>query len=412
MGQTIVEKIISAHAGRDVVRDELVVARVDRTMASDTTAPLAIKAFSAMGGKQVWDRERCVLVIDHAAPAPNERIANLHVMMRNFAAAQQCRLFEMGEGICHQLMVEKDLVRPGQLVIGADSHTCTYGAVGAMGAGVGSTDLAAVWLTGQIWLRVPRTIKIAVNGSLRPGVQGKDLILTVIGKTGVAGATYRAMEFCGQAVRELSLSERMTIANMAIEMGAKTGFVDLQGVRLPYDHSPVFADHDAEYETELDIAAAEVVPMISRPHSPDRVAPVEEVAGQPVQYAFIGTCVNGRLEDLHIAARILKDRPVASGTRLIICPASRNVFRDAVSDGTVEILSAAGATFIPPGCGPCVGTHNGVPGNGETVISAGNRNFKGRMGNPEAHIYLASPATVAASASQGRIADPLHFLRS
>jgi 3-isopropylmalate/(R)-2-methylmalate dehydratase large subunit len=351
-------------------------------------------------------------VIDHAAPAPNERIANLHVMMRNFAAAQQCRLFEMGEGICHQLMVEKDLVRPGQLVIGADSHTCTYGAVGAMGAGVGSTDLAAVWLTGQIWLRVPRTIKIAVNGSLRPGVQGKDLILTVIGKTGVAGATYRAMEFCGQAVRELSLSERMTIANMAIEMGAKTGFVDLQGVRLPYDHSPVFADHDAEYETELDIAAAEVVPMISRPHSPDRVAPVEEVAGQPVQYAFIGTCVNGRLEDLHIAARILKDRPVASGTRLIICPASRNVFRDAVSDGTVEILSAAGATFIPPGCGPCVGTHNGVPGNGETVISAGNRNFKGRMGNPEAHIYLASPATVAASASQGRIADPLHFLRS
>jgi 3-isopropylmalate/(R)-2-methylmalate dehydratase large subunit len=412
MGQTIVEKIISAHAGRDVFRDELVVARVDQTMASDTTAPLAIKAFEAMGGRQVWDRERCVLVIDHAAPAPNERIANLHVMMRKFATAQQCRLFEIGEGICHQLMVEKEIVRPGQLVVGADSHTCTYGAVGALGTGVGSTDIAAVWFTGQIWLRVPRTIKIEVSGSLRPGVQGKDLILAVIGRTGVAGATYRAMEFCGQAITELTLSERMTIANMAIEAGAKTGFVDLQGMQLPYDHSPVFADHDAEYETAIEIAAAEVVPMISRPHSPDHVAPVEEVSGQPVQYAFIGTCVNGRLEDLHIAARILKDRRVASGTRLIICPASRQVFRDAVNDGTVEILSAAGATFIPPGCGPCVGTHNGIPGNGETVISAGNRNFKGRMGNPEARIYLASPATVAASAHEGSIADPLKFLGS
>jgi 3-isopropylmalate/(R)-2-methylmalate dehydratase large subunit len=410
MGQTIVEKIISAHADRKVNRDELVVASVDQSMASDTTAPLAIRAFEAMGGRRLWDRERCVLVIDHAAPAPNERIANLHMMMRDFAAAQQCRLFEIGEGICHQLMVEKEIVRPGQLVIGADSHTCTYGAVGAMGAGVGSTDLAAVWLTGRIWLRVPRTIKIAVNGTLRPGVQGKDLILTVVGRIGVAGATYRAMEFCGQAVSGLTLSERMTIANMAIEAGAKTAFVDLQGLQLPYDHPPVFADHDAEYETELSITASEIVPMVSRPHSPDHVAPVEAVAGQPIQYAFIGTCVNGRLEDLNIAARILKDRRVASGTRLIICPASRQVFRDAVNDGTVEILSAAGATFIPSGCGPCVGTHNGVPGNGETVISAGNRNFKGRMGNPEAHIYLASPATVAASACEGRIADPLHYL--
>lgn len=412
MGQTIAEKIISDHAGRKVYRDELVVAQVDQTMASDTTAPLAIRAFEAMGGSRLWDRQCCILVIDHAAPAPNERIANLHAMMRGFASDQGCILFEIGEGICHQLMIEKTIVRPGQLVIGADSHTCTYGAVGAMGAGVGSTDLAAVWLTGQIWLRVPQTIKIELTGSLNRGVQGKDLVLAVIAETGIAGATYRSMEFCGPAVEHLPLSERMTIANMAIEAGAKTGFVDPQGLQLPYEFSPVTADSSAEYERVITISASDMVPMISKPHSPDQVVPVEKCVGRPVHYAFIGTCANGRLEDLHIAAEILMDAQVASGTRLIIGPASRQVFRDAVKDGTVEILSAAGATFIPPGCGPCVGTHNGVPGNGETVISTGNRNFKGRMGNPRADIYLASPATVAASAREGKISNPANFIGS
>ena len=412
MGQTIAEKLISAHAGKAVYRDELVVAQVDRAMASDTTAPLAIRAFEAMAGSRVWEPRSCVLVIDHAAPAPNERIANLHAMMRRFAAEQQCTLFDVGEGICHQLMVEKSIVRPGQLVIGADSHTCTYGAVGALGAGVGSTDMAAVWLTGKIWLRVPKTIKIEVSGRLRPGVQGKDLILAVIGKIGIAGATYRSMEFSGPAIVDLPLSERMTIANMAIEAGAKTGFIDLEGLQLPYEFEPVFADSDADYESVMKISANDVTPMLSRPHMPDRVVAVEKLAGKPVDYAFIGTCVNGRLEDLHIAAEILKGAQVASGTRLIIGPASRKVFRNAVTDGTVEILSAAGATFIPPGCGPCVGTHNGVPGNGETVISAGNRNFKGRMGNPRADIYLASPATVAASAREGKITNPLNFTGS
>jgi 3-isopropylmalate/(R)-2-methylmalate dehydratase large subunit len=410
MGQTIAEKIISAHAGKAVYQDELVVARVDRAMASDATAPLAIKAFEGMGGSHLWDPESCVLVIDHAAPAPNERIANLHARMRHFAAEQQCILFDVGEGICHQLMIEKTIVRPGQLVIGADSHTCTYGAVGAMGAGVGSTDLAAVWLTGQIWLRVPKTIKIEVTGALRPGVQGKDLILSIIGETGIAGATYRAMEFCGQAVAKLPLSERMTIANMAIEAGAKTGFVDPLGLQLPHNFKAVSADSDAEYESTLTISAADVVPMISRPHTPDKVVTVDQMAGESVQYAFIGTCVNGRLADLHIAAEILSHSRVAAGTRLIIGPASRQVFRDAVNDGTVEILSAAGATFIPPGCGPCVGTHNGVPANGENVISAGNRNFKGRMGNSQANIYLASPATVAASAREGKITNSHQFI--
>jgi len=410
MGQTVAEKIISAHAGKPVYRDDLVVARVDQTMASDTTAPLAIKAFEGMGGSRVWDPRRCVLVIDHAAPAPNERVADLHAMMRRFAAEQKCRLFDIGEGICHQLMVEQSIARPGQLVIGADSHSCTYGAVGAMGAGVGSTDLAAVWLTGRIWLRVPKTIKIEVTGSLRRGVQGKDLILTIVGKIGIAGATYRSMEFCGPAIVGLPLSERLTIANMAIEAGAKTGFVDPQGLRLPYEFEAVVADSDADYEQVMTITASDISPMLSRPHAPDQVVAVDALAGKPVDYAFIGTCVNGRLEDLHIAAEILRGSRIDPGTRLIIGPASRQVFRDAVNDGTVEILSAAGATFIPPGCGPCVGTHNGVPGSGETVISAGNRNFKGRMGNPEADIYLASPATVAASAREGRFTNPLNFI--
>jgi 3-isopropylmalate/(R)-2-methylmalate dehydratase large subunit len=407
MGQTLSEKIISAHAGKPVAAGDIVVARVDCAMATDTTAPLAIRAFEAMGGTRVWDPKRCVLVIDHAAPAPNERIAGLHAMMREFAARQGCVLFDSGEGICHQLMVERGVVRPGDLVIGADSHTCTYGAVGALGAGVGSTDLAAVLLTGKTWLRVPQSIKVEVAGRLRPGVSGKDLILRVLRETGIAGATYQAMEFCGEAVARLSLSERMTVANMAIEAGAKTGFVHPEGLDLPHPEPPLLPDPDAVYARTIRIDGEAVGPMLSRPHSPDHVVPVEEGVGEKVDLAFIGTCVNGRLEDLQTAARVLKGRQVHPGVRLLIGPASRRVFLDAVRDGTVEILTAAGATFIPPGCGPCVGTHNGVPGDGETVISAGNRNFKGRMGNPKARIYLASPATVAASALAGQIANPL-----
>jgi 3-isopropylmalate/(R)-2-methylmalate dehydratase large subunit len=410
MGQTIAEKIISGHVGKSVHQDAVTIAGVDWAMASDTTAPLAIKAFEAMGGTRAWDPDRCVLVIDHAAPAPNERIANLHTMMRRFAAEQKCILFDIGEGICHQLMVEKEIVRPGQLVIGADSHTCTYGAVGAMGVGVGSTDLAAVLLTGRIWLRVPRTIRVAVDGKLRVGVQAKDLILTVLKQTGVAGATYRALEFEGPAIAALPLSGRMTIANMAIEAGAKTGLVHPDGLQLPYEFEAVRPDADALYERTIHLLADELVPVIARPHAPDRVEAVDRLAGKRVHYAFIGTCVNGRLDDLHVAAEILNGGNVAGGTRLIIAPASRRVFGEAVEDGTVETLSAAGATFIPPGCGPCVGTHNGVPADGEVVISTGNRNFKGRMGNPRADIYLASAATVAASAREGRITNPCHYL--
>ncbi len=410
MGKTIVEKIISAHAAKNVHQGEIVIVAVDGAMASDTTAPLAITSFRDMGGKAVWDPDKCFLVIDHAAPAPNERISNLHVLMREFAAEQHCKLFEAGEGICHQLMIEKNIVRPGHIFIGADSHSCAYGAVDALGAGVGSTDLAAVWLTGKIWLKVPGTIKIELIGKIPMGIQGKDLILDVIGKTGIAGATYQAMEFCGPAVSELSLSSRISMANMMIEAGAKTGFVHPSGLKLPYSYAAVLPDVDAEYHRTITIDAAAIQPMVSQPHSPDKVVAVDRVAGKKIHYAFIGTCVNGRLEDLQMAARILRDIKIHPDTRLIIGPASRQVFLDAVKDRTVEILLKAGATFIPPGCGPCVGTHSGVPGNDEVVISTANRNFKGRMGNPHAKIYLASPATVAASAREGKIANPLKYL--
>ena len=409
MAQTIVEKIISSHAGKTVYEGELVIARVDTAMASDTTAPLTIKAFNSMGGKTVWDPKRCILVIDHAAPAPNERIANLHLMMREFAREQQCELFEAGEGICHQLMIEKNIARPGQIIAGADSHSTSYGAIGALGTGVGSTDLAAVLLTGKIWLKVPGTIKIEINGHLPEGLQSKDLILAVLRQTGIAGANYQSMEFSGEAISKLSLAGRITLANMMIEAGAKTGFVHPAGLELPYEFTPVLPDPDAVYRRTINIDAAAIQPMVSRPHSPDDVVSVDELEGRPIDYAFIGTCVNGRLEDLQIAARILKNAGIHPGTRLLIGPASRQVFLDAVKDGTAEILTMAGATFIPPGCGPCVGTHSGVPGDNEVVISAGNRNFKGRMGNPNADIYLASPATVAASAREGRITNPLKY---
>ena len=409
MGQTIVEKIISSHADKAVYEGELVIAHVDTAMASDTTAPLTIKAFQSMGGKTVWDPKRCILVIDHAAPAPNERISNLHVMMREFAREQKCVIFETGAGICHQLLIEKNIVRPGQIIAGADSHSTSYGAVGALGTGVGSTDLAAVLLTGKIWFKVPATIKIEINGQMPEGLQSKDLILTVLRETGIAGANYQAMEFSGETISRLSLSGRITMANMMAEAGAKTGFVHPDGLELPYEFTPVLPDRDAVYRRTIKIDAAAIEPMVSRPHSPDNVVPVGEVEGKPVQYAFIGTCVNGRLEDLHMAARILKGARIHPDTRLLIGPASRQVFLDAVRDGTAEILTMAGATFIPAGCGPCVGTHSGVPGDNEVVISAGNRNFKGRMGNPNANIYLTSPATVAASAREGRITNPLKY---
>ncbi len=406
MGQTIAEKILSHHAGKTVRAGDIVIVRVDGVMATDATAPLAIQAFRAMGGVRLWDPTRVFLVIDHAAPAPNETVANLHRLMRDFACKMGCRLYDIGEGICHQLMIENEHVRPGDLFLGADSHSPTYGAVNAFGVGVGSTDLAAAMRTGKTWLKVPKTIQITLHGTLRPGVTAKDVILRLLRELGADGANYQAIEFTGEAVRAMSLAGRITLANMTAEMGAKTGLVDPTGLSLDYPFTPVYPDPDAEYSRRLALDVSTLEPQVARPHAPDNVVPIARVRGTPIHYAFIGSCTNTRLEDLAAAAAVLRGRPVAPGVRLVIAPASRRVFEAALQQGIVQTLSASGAVFIPAGCGPCVGSHLGVPGDGEVVISSTNRNFRGRMGNPRAEIYLASPAVVAASALAGHIADP------
>jgi 3-isopropylmalate/(R)-2-methylmalate dehydratase large subunit len=404
--QTITEKILSQHSGKNVYADELAIVNVDGAMASDTTAPYAIKTFYEMGGKQVWDASKCALVIDHASPAPNERIANLHKMMRDFAKEQNIKLFDVGEGICHQLMVEHNFVKPSQLFIGADSHTCTYGALNAFSTGVGSSDLAAVLLTGKIWLKVPHTIKVIFNGNLSANVSAKDLILHLGKHLGIDGATYQTIEFHGEVVEKLSLAGRMVMANMVIEMGAKAGIFTGKGLELPYEFITTEADEGAKYIRTLEFDVTTLKPQISFPHSPDNVFDIEKAIGTPIQYAFIGTCTNGRLEDLHEVAQILINKKIADGVRLLIAPASKQVYMDALRDGTILALTEAGATFIPSGCGPCVGSHLGVPADGETVISAANRNFRGRMGNPNCEVYLSSPAVVAASALKGVISQP------
>lgn len=406
MAQTIAEKILSRRAGKAVRAGDIVIVSVDGVMATDATAPMAIQAFREMGGRRPWDPTRTFLVIDHAAPAPNETVANLHQLMRAFARETGCRLYDVGEGICHQLMVENGHVRPGDLFLGADSHSPTYGAVNAFGVGVGSTDLAAAMLTGKTWLKAPRTVRIVLHGGLRPGVTAKDVILRLVKELGADGANYRAIEFTGEAVHAMSLAGRMTLANMTAEMGAKTALVDPTGLRLDYPFEPVYPDPGAEYEATLTLDVSALRPQVARPHAPDNVVPVDEVQGTLVHYAFIGSCTNTRLEDLAAAAAVLRGRRLAAGVRLVIAPASRRVFEEALAQGYVATLLAAGATFIPAGCGPCVGSHLGVPGDGEVVISSANRNFRGRMGNPRAEIYLASPAVVAASALTGVITDP------
>ena len=412
MSQTLTEKIISQRVGQPVQPGELVIVPVDTIMASDVTGPYAIKAFQEMGGSRLWSPDKVVLVIDHAAPAPNQRVGNLHAMMREFAREQGCRLYDVGAGICHQVMVENEHARPGEIVIGADSHSCTYGAVAAFATGMGSTDVAALMHTGKTWLKVPPTIKIELEGHLPAGTAPKDLILFLVGQLGTSGANYQAIEYTGQAVEGLSLAGRMTLASMSAEMGAKSGIVDPRGLELPYPFEPIHADQDAHYEQVYRFDISDLTSQISLPHSPDQVVSLEEVKGTPIDMAFIGTCTNGRLEDLEAAADILEGQHIAPQVRMIIAPASREVFNQALERGTVEILSRAGATFITPGCGPCVGTHLGVPGDEEVVISAANRNFRGRMGNPDAKIYLASPAAVAASALSGVISEPTEVLSS
>jgi 3-isopropylmalate/(R)-2-methylmalate dehydratase large subunit len=417
MAKTITEKILSNHSGKDAYAGDIVVADIDYAMSQDGTTPLAIRAFKEMGAKKIWDPAKVAFVIDHSSPSPLRDVSNLHKMMRDFAHEQGIKMYDTGCGVCHQLLPEDGHVVPGDLVVGADSHTCTYGAIGAFSTGVGSTDIAAVYASGKLWFKVPETIKFMIEGKLPKGVYSKDIILSLIGEMTADGATYRALEFEGDVIRDMSIDARMTISNMAIEMGAKAGIMEADEKTLAWvkAHSrrkplQVKADKDATYEKVLEFDAESFEPQIAKPHTVDNVSPVTEVEGTPIQVAFIGTCTNGRLEDLRIAADILRGKKISHDVQLIVAAASRRIYVEAMNEGIMQALAEAGASIVTPGCGPCVGTHNGVPADGENAISTANRNFKGRMGNPTAFIYLGSPATVAASALKGEITDPRKYV--
>mgnify|MGYP000903902332 CR=1 FL=1 len=418
MGKTIAEKILSQKSGKDAKAGDIVIADLDFVMGQDGTSPLAIKAFAEMRATKVFDPARVAMVIDHSSPSPLEGVSELHRQMRVFADKQGINFYDIGDGVCHQLMPEQGHIIPGDLVIGADSHTCTYGAINAFSTGVGSTDLAAGLIAGKLWFKVPEAFKFVLNGILPAGVFSKDLILYLIGDVTADGATYMAAEYGGEAIDALSVEQRFTISNMAIEMGAKCGLMeaDEKTVNWVKAHSQkefatVKADDDAIYARVKEYDVSTLEPQVAKPHTVDNVSPVSQVAGTPIQQGVIGTCTNGRIEDLRIAAGILKGRKIDRHTRLIVAPASRQVMLQAMREGLLEIFVEAGAAVVTPGCGPCVGTHNGVPSDGENVISTANRNFKGRMGNNKAFIYLGSPATVAASVLFGKITDPREFVK-
>lgn len=416
-GKTISEKILSAHSGIDARAGDIVIADVDFVMGQDGTSPLAIRALENMGVETLFDPAKVALVIDHSSPSPIEGVSALHTIMRDFCKKTGCKIYDIGEGVCHQLIPEHGHVVPGDLMVGCDSHTCTYGALNVFSTGVGSTDGAAAMASGKLWFKVPSTMKVTYEGELQPGVYSKDLILHLAGKIGVDGATYEAIEFHGPVIDALSIDARMTISNMAVEVGAKAGLMKADAKTLAWfegrgskSPAPVEPDEDAAYIRELTFDVSGIGPQVAKPHAVDNVSPIEEVAGTPIAQGVLGTCTNGRLEDLKIAADILRGRKVHPDVRLIVAPASKRIFLDAMQAGYVGDLIEAGAVFVTPGCGPCVGTHNGVPSDGENVISTANRNFKGRMGNSNAFIYLGSPATVAASVIEGKIVDPREAL--
>ena len=412
MGQTLAEKIISNRCNKEVHADEIVIVPVDICMLQDGTGPLALQQLDRMTTDRVRET---IIFLDHAAPSPRQELSNAHKALREFAEKTGVRLSDIGEGISHQILAES-FVNPGDIVIGADSHTCTSGALAAFATGMGSTDVAVVMATGKTWLRVPLTFLINVEGKFPRGVSEKDLILYIIGVLRADGATYRALEFSGQAVEKMSISGRLTLCNMAVEAGAKAGLVGSDGVTRAYlkergrekKYKEIKADKDAEYERVFEINAAKLEPMVASPQTPDNVKPISQIKDKNVRIdqVFIGTCTNGRIEDLRLVAKILKGRRCAPGVRLLVAPASRQVYLQAVKEGIMEILVGAGATILNPGCGPCVGLQGGILADDEKCLSTANRNFKGRMGNPHSQIYLSSPATAAWTAVKGKISDP------
>jgi len=418
MGQTIAEKILSAHSEKKVFAGDITLAKVDFVMAQDGTAPLVIKAFEKFDAERVFDKKKAVFVIDHNSPSQSQGVSALHKMMRDFASKYGIGLFDIGEGVCHVLLPEKGLVTCGNLVLGADSHTPTYGALNAMSSGVGSTDLAIALLTGSLWFKVPQTVKIVLKGKMPKGVFGKDIALAIVKRLTAEGALYKSVEITGNAASLLSMSARFTICNLMTEVGAKCGIMEADEKTLKWlkEHGakktkPVCADTDAAYEREEEINISDLSPQIALPHTVDNVDDIEQVKGAEIRQAFIGTCTNGRTEDFEIAAKILKGKSVKSGVRLICAPGSRQIYLECMKKGYIQTITEAGGCVTNPGCGPCVGTHQGIPSDGENVISTANRNFKGRMGNQNAFIYLASPATVAASSIEGKIADPRKYLK-
>ncbi|MCL2142141.1 MAG: 3-isopropylmalate dehydratase large subunit [Methanimicrococcus sp.] len=411
--QTLAEKIISGRAGKDVYAGDITLVDVDVTAVQDGTGPLAVQQLEKMNLVQAANPKRTVLFIDHAAPSPQKDLSNAHTILRMFSKKTGAQLSEAGEGVCHQRLIES-YVNPGEVLIGADSHTCTSGALGAFATGMGSTDVAVGIALGKTWFRVPETFRINVTGKFQKGVYAKDLILHLIGLIGADGATYKALEFSGDTVKNMTMSERFTLANMAVEAGAKAGLFETDETTRAYlkehgrgdKYKEIKADVGAVYERVIDIDASKLEPTISKPHTVDNTAVVGEVAGTKIDQVFIGTCTNGRIDDLEIAARILEGKKRHPDTRLIVVPASKDIFLEAVQKGYIETFIKAGAIIMAPGCGPCVGVHEGALADGEACLATQNRNFQGRMGNTEGFIYLGSPAVAAATAIFGVITDP------
>ena len=417
MGLTLAEKILSQKAGKEVHAGDFGVFKVDACLLQDGTGPLAVRQFRKLGFTKVFDPKSVVIFLDHAAPSPKAELSNDHILLREFARETGCVLSDVGDGICHQVMSQY-YTAPGDVLIGADSHTVTGGAFGAFATGMGSTDVAVGMGLGETWLKVPATIRIQAKGQMPAGVYSKDLILYVIGKLGADGATYMSLEFGGETIDRMSMSERLVLSNMSVEAGAKTGLIAsdattqkyLEEYRRAKEWKEMKPDGDAKYESVMEIDSAKLEPMISCPHTVDNVKTVAEAAGTKVHQVFIGSCTNGRLDDLAVAAAIFRGKTRHPDTRLVIVPASRRVFMEAVEAGHIKALLQAGGCVVAPGCAACCGVHAGILGDGEVCVATTNRNFIGRMGNPKSFVYLSSVATAAASAIRGVITDPREVL--
>ena len=412
MGQTLAEKIISEHVGKKVKAGELVISKVDVCAVQDGTGPLTVQEFKKLGKEKLFNPERTILFIDHASPSPKKELSNMHTTLREFSRDYGAVLSEVGSGVCHQRLIES-YVNPCEILVGADSHTCTSGALGAFATGMGSTDIAVAMALGKTWLKVPQTFKIVVNGKFNEGICSKDLMLHLIGMIGADGATYKALEFTGETIDNMEMSERFTLANMAVEAGAKAGLFVADEKTKAYlkEHGredkfkTLKPDNDAVYERIIEINATDIKHTVSCPHTVDNTKTVDELGKIKVDQVYIGTCTNGRLEDMRTAAKILDGSKVKEGVRLLICPASKDIYMKSLDEGLIKIFMEAGATVLPPGCGPCVGVHAGILADDEVCLSTQNRNFQGRMGNTKGYIYLSSPYVAAYSAIRGYIAD-------